>query len=284
MNFSLNVIKTYVNKLHGSSLAAILPLAFFLCIPAGVVQHRQVPTLHLITCIDDINEDISVGCKKDYQKAVAILGAVAKDAGMNFDARPVHFDAQSLMQELENFHCGSEDVVIFLFSGHGFKYEFDDEEWRWPILFFCEKAAFHAEGSENCEVDLDDVQGYLQHSGARMSITLGDCCNNVPDSPASEAARTQENYPVFQPNEALKGLELFTHFQGHIIASAASPGETGMSTDEDGSNFSNAFFKNLYQVLQPNAAAVTWQELMENTREEVMKENPGQTPQYWIEK
>lgn len=261
-------------------LFAPLLLLFFCC--QGL--RAQESTFHLLTCIDDVDEDISAGCEKDNQKAVAILGAVSKDAGMSFDHRQIHFDAHSLLTELENLHCGPDDVVVFLFSGHGFKFEFDDEEWRWPILFLCNKNEYGTDGSEDCEVDLDMVQTYLQNSGARMTITLGDCCNNVPDSLASTAQRNNAQYPVFELNGSYHGLDLFTRFHGHIIASAASPGEKGMSTDEDGSNFSNAFFKSIYQSLQPNAKPVTWQELLEQTREAVMAEVSDQTPQYWIEK
>lgn len=248
----------------------------------------QSPKFYFLSCIDNVNEDVRSGCAKDYEKALMLFKAIAADAKMEFENVKIPFGSEQMNQILNNFHCSEEDVVVFLFSGHGFRYEQDGEELPWPYAYLCQRAPGQPiETDGSCEFDLDEVQTIIQNANPRMSVILADCCNDVIDNAAinSDLSRFYKELETTAEEESAEesNMALFTDFRGHIIASAASPGEGGITNDDEGSHFSNAFLGNLYEAIQPNAAPASWEKILNQTKNVVKEIAPGQTPLFWIQ-
>ncbi|MBK8702495.1 MAG: caspase family protein [Saprospiraceae bacterium] len=113
-------------------------------------------TLHLITCIDVINSDISQGCSKDYQNATELFKVVADMGGMNYRPVNLQFDKDEVETFVDNFRCGPNDIVVFLYSGHGFQYDNDGDLWPWPFMFYCNREEVDIY-NDACELDLEEV-------------------------------------------------------------------------------------------------------------------------------
>lgn len=264
------------------SVFQLFLLLLFLSLSAGAMGQQ---TLHFIASIDQVNDDVSKGCAKDYQEALTLFGAIAKDAGMRFNHQKLPFDQGSVESYLERFTCGSDDVVVFLFSGHGFRYEDDDEEWPWPYLFYCNREQSGAD-TENCEVDMDWVQEAIIDRNPRLSIVLGDCCNNVQHNPEANETLNQLGSLAedVDPNSTgtYAKLDLIRSFRGSIIASAAKPGQQAETNDESGSHFFGAFRYHLLNALQ-SQQPTSWESILGNTRNMVMQlSNNQQTPLFCV--
>ncbi len=260
--------------------------SFLLFLSLSVGTNGQ--TLHFIASIDQVNDDIRQGCAKDYEEAFALFRAIAQDAGMRFNHQKLPFNQGSVESYLERFTCGPDDVVVFLYSGHAFRYEDDnEEEWPWPYLFYCNRAQSGAD-TENCEVDMEEVQEDIKYSKPRMSIVLGDCCNDVQNSPASNAMLSQYGSVAEDSDPNSTGtyahLDLIRSFRGHIIASAAKPGQQAETNDSEGSYFFGAFRYNLLNALK-SQQPTSWENILANTRNTVMKmSNNQQTPMFRVTK
>jgi len=263
-------------------LALPFPL-LFVCMSLLPSLAAQQTTLHLITSIDYINDDIAEGCRKDGEKAVELFGAVAQDAGLAFQHHPLQFERFVVEEFLQYFECGPDDVVVFFYSGHGTRYEEDGSEWPWPYLYYCQRGA--GEDPEACELDMDVVEQILVEKGPRMTIVLGDSCNDVQDSEDAneylkEAADFRDD-PDPDAAESFANLELITLFQGQIIASASSPGQTSNTNSDHGSYFANEFFHFLFEALT-GQSATSWEEILTRTKEKVRQVSPGQIPQFCV--
>lgn len=250
--------------------------------PAGTTG--QASTLHLIASIDNVNDDISQGCEKDYREALELFTAVAKDAGMKFAPKRLSFDLGEVEEFLEGFQCEPNDLVVFFYSGHGVRYEDDGQEWPWPYLYYCER---HPDNDPmDCELDLDWVQEMLLEKEPRMTIVLSDSCNDVVDNPSANAGLTGNSDAPFDGGPPESGhyanLGLIQSFRGHIIASAASPGQAAEMNPADGSLFAGQFFHFLLEALtSPNPTS--WEQVLKQTKNRVRQlSNGNQTPQFCV--
>jgi hypothetical protein len=237
-------------------------------------------TLHLITSIDYINSDIALGCKKDHENADELFKVVAEMGGMNYRPVNLRFDRDQVIEFVVNFTCDPEDVVVFLYSGHGFQYDNDGDLWPWPHLFYCKRE--EAGATDACELDLEEVYELLKEKNPRMSMTLGNSCNDPLDSSEGSTGTSGEDFDFSEPGAKLQKAGLFTNFRGHIIASASSPGQGSYTTDEEGAYFIIEFFKHIAIGLDSDQPT-SWKNILERTKNSVTERNANQTPQYRIE-
>lgn len=257
-------------------------LFFVLVLPAGIMG--QAGVLHLIASIDNVNEDISQGCEKDYREALELFSAVAKDAGMAFSPKRISFNLEDVEAFLDNFQCGPNDLVVFFYSGHGVRYEDDGQEWPWPYLYYCERNPNN--DPADCELDLDWVQEMLIEKEPRMTIVLSDSCNDVVDNPSANAGLSEDagdpSDDAPSGGDRFSNLGLIQSFRGHIIASAASPGQAAEMDPSEGSFFAGQFFHFLLEALtSPNPSS--WEQVLKQTKNQVRQMTGGkQTPQYCV--
>jgi len=238
-------------------------------------------TLHLITSIDIVNSDIAQGCRKDYENANELFKVVAEMGGMHYHPVNLRFDRDQVETFVNNFQCGPNDVVVFLYSGHGFQYDNDGDLWPWPHLFYCNREEVDIY-SDACELDLEDVHDLLMEKNPRMSITLGNSCNDPLDSSEGSTNTAGESQDFSGSDGNLQKIGLFTNFRGHIIASASSPGQGSYTTDEEGAYFIIELFKHIAVALDSDQLT-SWKTILEQTKNSVSERNANQTPQYRIE-
>lgn len=238
-------------------------------------------TLHLITSIDQINSDIAQGCGKDYANATELFKFVAEMGGMNYRPVNLQFDRDQVEAFVNNFQCAPNDVVVFLYSGHGFQYDNDGDLWPWPHLFYCNKEEVDIY-NDACELDLEDVYDLLVEKNPRMSITLGNSCNDPLDGSEVAPQTAGQDHDFSESGGDLQKIGLFTNFRGHIIASASSPGQGSYTTDEEGAYFIIELFKHIAISLDSDQPT-SWKNILAQTKNSVTERNANQIPQYRIE-
>lgn len=267
-----------------------LPLLFFflfsLLAAPGFLSGQSTGTLHLILSIDEYNEDIRQGCMEDRDYLSSVFEWIAEDAGMYYEPHTVGFSPYDVYSFMDEFTCGPDDAVIFFYSGHGFREE--DDNVIWPFLYYCEKdeQAGVSGSLEDCGVPLDWIHQVLISKHPRMSITIGNSCNEVPgDELANERAQSLKKQKPDQGGEnTLSHLELLTRFKGHIIASGASPGQFSYTNDDNGSYFVNGLVDVLLEDLFISEQPTSWASIFKRARDIVQHQKPDQRPQFLIVK
>ena len=266
-------------------LFSICLLLSILARPLGLAGQGN-GTLHLILSIDEYNEDIRKGCIEDREYLSSIFEWIAEDAGMSYRPYNVGFSPGDVYGFMDEFTCGPNDAVIFFYSGHGFREE--DDNVIWPFLYYCEKnEQAGINGSlQDCGVPLDWIHQMLISKHPRMSLTIGNSCNEVPgNEQANQMAQGHKKQKTDQPGEnSFSHLELLTRFKGHIIASGASPGQFSYTTDDDGSYFVNGLVDVLVEDLFIAEQPTSWASILKKTRDIVQQQKPDQRPQFLIVK
>ena len=208
-------------------------------------------------------DDIYRGCQMDRANTFDLFQAVDEIAcAQGYDMRTelvdLPFEGDSVITFLRQFDPEQNDAVFYFYSGHGVQNLSGD---IWPIQYFCPEP-FNSGTVSTCGVSLADVHRYLKHSGVRLSVTLGSCCNDDPyqvSLPSTSPMHACD--PKNAAGEALRGFDLLTRAQGHYIAAASRPGEKAFLTDSTGSQYVHALLNRLLDALSSNQPA-SWHEIL----------------------
>lgn len=210
--------------------------------------------IHLI-----IAGDTQSDLREQVQKDVAFM----KDRGRalaNEMGKPLHsavfiedkLSRNGVLSYLDSRNFDSSDIVIFYFSGHGFRTK--DKQSRWPNLYFTKT---------NTWVFLDEVVERLGRKGAQFSLIIADCCNNYEDQtfPGKQHFRfAPSSHHTFHPKVA----DLFRNSTGLLVISGAEPGGFSWANNEGGI-LTAAFFEALGFR---SRSAVNWDLVEENVKQQ----------------
>ena len=213
-------------------------------------------TIHLITVIDRYS-NIAESCEVDFNNVTELFTNIANDVGMELETYDTEFEQSETIDFINNFTCSSDDVVFFYYSGHGFRYS--DQEVVWPYLNVCHEGP---QTPEDCGVDLNWVHKQLIEKRPRLSIAIGDCCNNKIDwlEPRNVLSRSAN----FNNNNTADGYrKLFVESSGHIVASGSIPGQYALGT-QTGGLFTNGIIETLKKAR--GIADITWKNVFEKAQ------------------
>ncbi|MBP5364324.1 MAG: caspase family protein [Bacteroidales bacterium] len=180
-------------------------------------------TLHLIVVANTIVSDIGQSCKTDMDNVRSEFNGIASVLGMKYNELLVsgdNYGKSYLAETIKNFKPEANDVVVFVYTGHGFR--FDDQKDYYPNM--CLTRSSYDDISKNY-VAMSDVYSELTQKGARLTIVLSDCCNSKVgmDRPTlatnSLFSRANNNFDID------KMQKLFLKSSGSILSTASSPGE-----------------------------------------------------------
>ena len=141
------------------------------------------------------------------------------------------FSGNNLRSVVNNLYCNSNDVIIFYYIGHGFRY--DNQTSQWPNL--C------VGYNDNTSVSFQWVINQLKSKGAKLTITVAECCNREIGMPEPVVKNIKGVASLsFNIRNPERYKELFENTRGAIIASSSKPGETSVVSDDDGAFFTEA--------------------------------------------
>lgn len=228
----------------------------------NVCQVSSRPKLHLFTLINSEVADIGAACATDYGNISNEMRGIAQSLGIQLKEYRVtgnNFSKAGLLNQLKQLKPSGNDIVLFMYSGHGFR--FDDQKDQYPMMALTTNDYQPLEGNY---VALSDIYNEICSKGARLNIVLSDCCNSM----IGERRPIQGNTLFSRGNNnfSRKRLaELFFNAKGSILSTAASPGEYSWC-DAAGGMFTLSFIQSLRQEISAmNSSPVEWQHVVDNT-------------------
>jgi len=230
-------------------------------------------TFYAIIAANTEIPDIGKSCELDQIAMTIELNAIATAIGYDFKNINItkgNFNFENLEKTIRDFKCDTTDIIIFYYSGHGFNDEKNNS--KWPIMHL-----------ETGSYPIEKVHEQLKQKGARLVITLGDCCNNVVNM------KMADNKGFVQidinPQNVKTGLykNLFVGIKGDIIATGSTKGQFSHSTNNTGGYFTNKLILALKNAIN-YSKNISWNYLLEDTKNRVENVNfeQKQSPQFEV--
>ena len=131
---------------------------------------------------------------------------------------------------IKNLSCSKDDIVVFYYLGHGGRAQMGKDEmasynqkYPWPDL------AFNKAGTNESinGLTLNAIHNDLKQKGARLTVTIGMCCNAHSSQYKKHGMSTQSRrYKIVSKKFAKKvGQQLFLKSKGDVLVASAQPGQ-----------------------------------------------------------
>ena len=203
--------------------------------------------LHLIIAANTLISDIGQSCGIDERNIESEFRDIAKLLNIEFVKYVVdgqQFSKANMEATLQKLVPGSNDIVIFAYSGHGFRYS--DQKEQYPNMDF--RYSAYDPLNSTTSTNLADVYNKIVAKGARLNIVLGDCCNSdIGRNQLSSSTFLSTKSNVSPSNDKLK--RLFLNAKGNIISTAAQPGEFSWGNNSYGGYFTSSFVQALREEI-----------------------------------
>ncbi|MCB1119638.1 MAG: caspase family protein [Chlamydiia bacterium] len=223
-------------------------------------------TIHAIIGADTNASDIGESVFVDEMQISDELHNIASHTGLTLKLTILDGDRCSpytLFSELKKLDIKSDDVVLFYWSGHGFRTYDKGNTNPWPNLYFTE----YSKG-----VDLKGVFDKLKAKHPRLLIAMADTCNSFTSWGPSMVRKAPR--PFVSPETVTRNYrELFLNTRRHIIASSSKPGEYSFGNNYDGGLFTSSFLSNFSREIHSNAIP-NWDHVFSQSASHLNSQHP----------
>jgi hypothetical protein len=226
------------------------------------ILQTESATLHLVIVANTYDGSIGKSCIADENHIQAAFKEISQSLGIQLNIVVIDgssFSKEILLQQLQNLEPQKNDIVVFVYSGHGFRY--DDQISNWPQISISIRTSPY---DPLIALSMNDIISTLHKKRARLNIILSDCCNNRIGRNQSLNFERNVLRSEFHPD--IKKLRaLFLKTSGMVISTACKPNEVAWGNGDLGGFFTNSFIESLYQEVSYSTLHPTWDNLIDNT-------------------
>ncbi len=247
-------------------------------------QHLKAETVKVYPIIFCNTEDEKIGmsCQNDQYRFVEQLGIIETALGLDVDWTMAftgnECNKPNLEKVISNLDCGTNDVIIFYYSGHGVHAKADAADGWLPQM-----CLNYNSYDQDKFVPVTYVQSKLKGKPARLCLILTDCCNNEAEWVSVKSASASDGKPANTGNIDIARLKkLFCESKGTVVATSSKRGQVSLGPKEGGC-FSMAFWDEIYRI-ESGQGEATWKAVMEQTKKLTLEyTNNKQEPVYKVD-
>ncbi len=238
---------------------------FFRTNTKNISPAEKKMTIHMIVVANTLEEKIGASCAMDTLKMIQLFRRIALYIGCNIKVSTVagkKYGKKRLMEALAQLKpIPEQDIVVFYYSGHGFRKDEDPE--RYPYI---DLRSNHSQDYLKEAMKMATIDSIIKRKNARVNIVLSDCCNNLvgnTNAVGIAPLKKKSNPLVLNMNNV---RALFLSGKVSILATAADRTQKATSNNQYGGFFTN-FFKNaLEQNCSQTQADITWFKVLEEAK------------------
>lgn len=242
---------------------------------AALHKNESQPRMFLITVVDSDDDSIGKRCEVDLEDVLYSFEDIADWLDVEMVEPKVikgdQFSKAAVNDAIDNWlkyqEPGEDDIVVFYYSGHGFRYPGDASPY--PRMWL-KTAQDRNPKTTNLRME-EDIYNRIIKMGAGVNIIVSDCCNTTEAGdianfdavtvPTRQRVKHKREKPREEDadDDVDYGDKLF--IPGHplsILATAAEKGEFAGGKAETGGFFTNYFLDALDDCIYDNRLAPAW--------------------------
>lgn len=218
-------------------------------------------TLHLILVTNSNDATLGSGFAANHKKIRSLFKDAALASGMKVDIKEVigdDFNKQNIASAVSSVTTSENDVVIFYYSGHGFR--FKDQKSQWPQMDL-RQGAYQDLATNTLNID-NDVYKPLSKKNPRLLMVIGECCNvdaGVGTPSKTDPVTMAPAGNVFN-NDMVRNL--FSS-KGKVLLATSKPYQSSWYYITYGGYFCNSFISSFLNDvgITSNKAQVNWKDI-----------------------
>lgn len=174
--------------------------------------------LKLVIIADTNDGTIGSGVKGNVSQIRSFFIDASKMTGLNYVETVVsgmQFGCQEITDMIENISFNADDVIVFYYSGHGYRNYSDMSLFP---RFFCGSEVYTRQDGPG----LQSITATLRAKSPRLLIGIADTCNVIIAGPSAPAPAG----PVFRnPSRSQAFKNLFLRYSGTLQMSSSAPNQ-----------------------------------------------------------
>lgn len=225
--------------------------------------------MHLVNVINSRDEDISVNCVEDGKAVSSYFSDIATFLELRFTEKKLtgaQFSISAVRAAIGNLRPGKDDIVIFYYSGHGFRWK-GDTEYPFPQmgLYYGTPPSWNHMGAFS--MNIEDIYKAIQRKGARLNLVLGDCCNTIVNRRRSEIKDTTDiaMQPGLKYMNMRTATALFLQTRASVLVAAAEKGQPANCSRVYNGFFTNSLLKTFTEFLFKPVPDPNWPDIIRAT-------------------
>ena len=216
--------------------------------------------------VANINEpEIGASCQGDLARAQQTFNSIATYMGITVIPTVIagnNYNKKAVQAAISGLHPGANDIVIFYYSGHGFRKPSDKR--RFPYI---DLRAKPQDDYLSQSLHLEDIFTAIKNKGARLNLVMSDCCNTpleISNATGSKISPTKGS-GVNLSMDNCRALFLSSTPMS-LMATAADSSQRASSNNNFGGFFSYFFTSSLQGYCSVVKTSPTWDQLLEDTK------------------
>lgn len=226
---------------------------------------ERMSRLHLIIVANTLDDSIGITTQKDLDKTQKFFRKLSQSMKITMLETTISgsdFGIRNVKRALRKLKVNRNDIVVFYYSGHGFRFASDASLYP--------RISLRTNKSQDIlrnNLVLEDIYKTILTKNARVNIVLGDCCNNEVDD------RIPQGAEVLNPR-SLSGTTLnlvncrtffFPERPFSVIIGSAKKGQLAVSNSTLGGFFTHFFLAELEKSMFTSKGSKSWPDLFSQT-------------------
>ncbi len=235
------------------------------------------PAMYIIKVINSKEPTIGHECYRDKENISNLFEQIAATLEIELKQQTVtgkDFGKANVLKAIANIHPGKDDIVVFYYSGHGFRFKGEKDRPFPQLDLRTPPPVYSAEVINASTQNAEEILDLVKAKGARLNIVLGDCCNaeiefyrRFPNEGGMAAPPTLYDKQVTEM--------LFLKTQGSLLMTAAKKGQYAVADELKGGIFTFEFNDVMETFLLDPDAKPSWKEIFDMTRKKTKADAAG---------
>ncbi|MEI7735981.1 MAG: caspase family protein [Ferruginibacter sp.] len=241
---------------------------------------REETNLFLIIVANVDDPHIGKGCSQDIESVRTIFKKLSDNMDfvvIDIVIQGASYSKQNVIDVVDALMPGDDDIVVFYYSGHGFRFV-NDEGNKFPEVFLLPNLPSETSSIINDNsLLLTQIFDHVKGKGARLNLVIADCCNTgikfkrkfAGGDPVIRQARHSQLEVINK--DSCKGI--FCDPRASIMVASADEDQFSITDDELGSIFTFNFTENLIKMLSnipDHGEGLPWEKLLKETKEKTI--------------